>query len=344
MSPTPAEQMMRLTSDAGPWIFQSVAVAARLGIADHLGEEPVPLTELARRTGADADALYRFCRALDALGVLREHAGRTFSITPMGAVLKSDAPGTIRWSLEMLGGPVFKAFADSDHSVRTGEPAFDHVFGKPYHQFIAEDEDANRIFSAAMGGDLPPAVIDEFDLSGARKIVDLGGGRGTLLAHLLRRYPEADGVLQELPSIAHTGREYLAAQGLLDRCEVFGADFLDQVAPDGDVYLLSRTIQVLTDDEADKLLLGLRRAMRPGSRLVMMNRVLPEEPGFHVSKLTDLVMLVVYGGRERTVPELTGLLRRNGFDVLRTIAKQPPAGAKPDPRTAETAFEAVPAA
>lgn len=322
-------------------MFQSIAVAARLGIADHLGDRPVPVDRLASLVNSDTDALYRFCRALDALGVLREHDGRRFSLAPMGALLRSDAPHTIRWSSSMLGGPIFRAFAESAEAVRTGRNAFEIAFGTSYHDYLTTDAESNRMFIAAMGGDPPPSIIDDIDLGEPRTIVDLGGGQGTLLAKLLTRYPLASGVLQELPSVADAAHKYLASEGLADRAGVFAHDFLDTVAPSGDVYVLSRTIQVLSDEQAGQLLRGLRAAMHPESRLVMMNRVLPDEPGFHVAKLTDLVMLIVYGGRERTETELSALLEANGLSVVRVRRDQSAAG-KPDPRRAEIAFEAVP--
>ncbi|MEU7755580.1 methyltransferase [Micromonospora sp. NPDC049101] len=335
----PTEEMLRLHLMGGPWIAQSIYVASTLGVADHLGDKPTPVTDLAKVCEAHEGALYRFCRTLAALGVLREHPDRAFSITPMGATLRSDAPRSLRWGTMLHGSETFRAWADVMHTVRTGRPAFEHVFGEPFFAYLETHPELNEIFNKTMGvTDSTPSVLDEYDFSGCEQVVDLGGGIGTLLAAVLRRQPTARGVLQDLPSCVTDAPAHLAEQGVRDRCEIVAASFFDSVPQGADTYLLSRVLHNWAEDEALRLLRSVRDAIRPDGRLIVIDHLLPTTDGFHPGVLADLHMLVVLGGQDRTEAEMRALLEQSGFRVNGVRTSQ----ARVSPRT-ESLIEALPA-
>lgn len=333
----PGEQMLRLHLMGGPWINQSIYVAASLGIADQLGDEPRTISFLAKACDAHEDALYRFCRALAGLGVLRAHPGGAFSLTEMGRTLRSDAPNTLRWGIMLHGGETFRAWGNVLHTVRTGKPAFDDVFGTSFFEYLADHPEYNEIFHRTMGvTDRPPEVLAEYDFSRARVVADIGGGIGTLLASVLVRYEHLSGILQDLPEGVRGAADNLAAHGVAERCEVIGASFFDSL-PVADTYVLSRVLHNWDDDQAVELLTGVRKRMTEGGRLLVVDHLLPDTGGFHPALLADLQMLVVLGGKDRTESELRALLAEAGFTV--TAQWDGPVGTSP---RVDSMLEAVP--
>ena len=337
MDRAPADDLRHLHTMGGPWICQSLYVAAKLGIADELRDGPLSVTVLAERTGAHADALYRFCRVLAALDVLTTGPKRSFGLGKLGFPLLTDVPDSVRHGFVLQGEETFRAWTEVLHTVRTGRPAFDRVYGMDYFEYLAENPDASARFSQAMGNlDAPPAVLDDYDFSGCRTIVDLGGGAGTVLADVLSRLPSARGVLLELPNCAGPARDHLNELGVGDRCEVISGDFFASVPSDGDLYILSRVLHNWDDTDALRLLRQVRADMGAGARLVVIDHLLPDGDGFHPGLLADLHMLVLLGARERTEAELRELLEAAGLTVRRVIR----GAVGTDPR-AQCAIEAV---
>lgn len=333
--PNPEQAMQRLLLMSLPWVCQSVYVAAKLGVADHLDDdEPMAIAELAALTDAHTSSLYRFCRALAAIDLLVEHDGRRFTLAPMGRTLRSDDPGSLRAFVIVNGEEPFRAWGDVLYSVRTGRSAFERMFGMNHFEYLSQNAEANQVFHAMAGS--TPEVLEQCDLSDAGTIVDLGGGRGALIATLLQRYPHARGIVQDLPEAVAEAPEHLARQGVADRCDVVGRSFFDGVPAGGDVYVLSRVVHDWSDGDARRLLRGVHARMGAGSRLLVIDQMTPDVPGFHPGKFADLQMLVVLGGKERTLDELHKLLGECGF---RVTGVHPPAVPKP---RAETAVWAVP--
>jgi hypothetical protein len=332
-------ELNALVVATAPWAFQSLYVAAKLGLADLLADGSRSSDQLAESAGADPDALYRFCRALAGLGVFRELPDRVFALTATGAALRSDAPGGLRYFIIVNGEESFRAWADVMHSVRTGRPAFDHVFGMSHFDFLARERASSTAFNTMAGRGPAIEAVEGFDFSGDRVVVDVGGGMGGLLAHVLRGHPHLRGILLDTPAGVAEAPELLRRHGVADRTEVVGGSFFDAVPAGGDTYLLARVIHDWGDGDALKILARVREAMRPGARLLVIDKVIPAVDGFHPGKFADLQMLVVLGGRERTMDELTALLARGGFAV--TGARFP----EPDSHGggAEATIEAHPA-
>lgn len=307
-----------LVVTTAPWAFQSLYVAAKLGLADSLRQGPRPSDDLAAETGTHPGALYRFCRALAALGVLREYPGQVFGTTPMGAALRSDAPRGLRHFIIVNGEESFRAWADVMHTVRTGEAAFDHVYGMSHFAYLAQESGASTSFNAMARTGAPTQTVDRCDFGKDQVVVDVGGGAGGLLAHVLERYPRLRGILLDTPEGVAQAPGLLASRGVLDRAEIKGGSFFESVPTGGDSYLLSRVIHDWNDEDALRILRTVREAMPTGAQLVLIDKVIPDVPGFHPGKFSDLQMLVVLGGQERTLSELTALLDRAGFRITDT--------------------------
>jgi hypothetical protein len=312
---------MQVHQMGGPWIGQTIYVAAELGLADHLAGEPVPVSELAKRLACDEDALFRFCRVLAGIGVLAAHPGRAFTLTPAGGILRSDAPGGFRYGVILQSGACFRSWTEVMHTVRTGQPAFDKVHGLSYYDFLEAHPEENELFNRTMGvTSLPPAVaaLERYDFDGVRVLVDVGGGIGTLLASVLRRYPEMAGVLQDLPGVTADASTHLRELGVADRVTVIGASFFDEVAP-GDAHILSRILHNWNDEAAGRILRRVHAAMPPDGRLIVIDSVVPESGALHPSMLADLFMLVNLGGKERSEGDWRQLLADSGFELTRVV-------------------------
>lgn len=212
--------MMRLS--VGTWVSQALSVAAALGVADVIADGPRPVTEIADAVGADAQALYRVLRALGDVGVVEERERRTFALTELGGLLRTDSPGSMRNWAQLVGLPPWRGmWTDLLQTVRTGEPAFERVFGRPPFAYLAEHPEYAGVFDAAMtdlSKGVTGVVVDSYDFRDARTIVDVGGGNGALLAAVLGTSPDAHGVLFDRPEVVPGAQRLLRDPGLTGRC------------------------------------------------------------------------------------------------------------------------------
>lgn len=305
----------------GSWVTQAIYVSAEIGIADLLAIDPCTVEELAEETRTHPASLYRVLRALASVGIFREDAEGRFSLTEMGNLLRSDAPGSKRSLAIMAGAEFYRSWGGLLSSVETGGAAFDKVFGKQFFRYMSENPDRWRIYDAAMTGvhdseTIP--VLDAYDFRQFQTIVDIGGGNGLALAAILRRHTEARGILFDLPDVAKRAREVMARAGVPDRCRIVGGDFFESVPAAGDAYLLRHVIHDWEDREAVAILANCRDAMRPGGKVLVVETVIPNgnEPCF--GKWLDLMMLVV-GGRERTEDQYRELFSAAGLRLARIV-------------------------
>jgi O-methyltransferase domain/Dimerisation domain len=315
----------------GYYVSRAVYVAARLGIADLLADGPRSHDELARTTGTHADSLRRVLRLLASAGVfIEEHDGK-FALTPIGACLRSDGPGSMHAAALLFGGVTYQAWGDLLHSVETGESAFRRVFGKESFDYMAEHPDEAANFDAAMAGftkRIASAVADAYDFSPFRHLVDVGGGNGALLAGILRANPTLTGIVFDLPDVAIRAREQIHEPRLAGRCEIVGGDFFTEVPSGGDAYLLKHVIHDWNDERATEILKTCRRAMGAEAKLLLVEGVYPlridQSDESRGAAANDVNMLVCTGGRQRSEAEFRALYDAAGFRLTRFVPTQMP--------------------
>jgi len=312
---------------------RALHVAVRMGVVDAVARGLDDTATLASALGAHAPSLRRLLRALVAFGVLTETPDGRVGLAPMGQTLRSDVAGSARDLVLLWGDDDFQTtWGALEHCVRTGETAARHMFGASQWMTRYElDPTLLAVYSAGMATMAlmaAEAVLATCDLGSPRRIVDVGGGEGRMLAALLRAYPGARGVVLDRPEVAARASVRLAEAGLDRRAEALGGDMFDGVPPGGDVYLLSRVLHDWNDAEATAILRHCREAMQPDARLLVIERV-PGELG-HASAeqqghaLSDLNMLVRTGGRERTAEEYAALLRAARLRVTRIVPTKMP--------------------
>jgi hypothetical protein len=308
--PPPSVQMF------GMWLgvltTQMLRVAGDLGVWPPLQDGPRTSAELASATGAHEPSLHRLLRALAGLGLLRREP-RGWTLTPLGSAAAQFGRLT-PWAdavYDQLG-----------RAVQTGTTAMTFSHGCTLFEYLDEHPgdaaDFDRIMTLVNAGE-PQAVADAYDFAGVERLVDVGGGNGTLLAEVLRRQPALRGVLFDLP-----GTVDRAADGLSERCEIAGGDFFRAVPPGADAYLLSHIVHDWAEPQAVTILGRIREAIAPGGRLLIVEMVVPADETPHPAYMIDMLMLMLTGGMERTEEEYAELLARAGFRLERVIPTKAP--------------------
>lgn len=311
----------------GYWVSQSVYAIAKLGVADLLASGPQDAEQLARRLRIDRGALYRVMRALVSYGLFAEDRDRRFRLTPLGSLLQTEIPGSMRSMAIWNGELPYRAWGAVMHTMETGQPALRHALGMKLFEYLSQDPESRRVFDEAMTGlsvQVSNAVVSAYDFSGIKRIVDVGGGEGTLVAAILAAHDQMGAILFDLPAAAENAREQIEIAGLASRCEVIAGDFFAEVPAGADCYILASVIHDWDDEHSLRILRQCRAAMDQGSRLLLVECVIPDSSEPLFATLLDLQMLVVTGGRERTEPQFNDLLRGAGFRMTRTIQTAAP--------------------
>lgn len=297
---------------------QVIHVLAVLGIADRLAAGPATAQQLAAGVSVDAGALARVLRLAAYLGVVEEAPGDRFSLTAVGEGLRSDVPRSMRSGAIMLGAEHYRAWADLLYAVRTGAPAFPHVFGTDMFSYLSQHPDSQAVFDAAMAGNVEMQIgslADAYDFSAVGVLVDVGGGNGAVAAGVLAAHPGMTAVIEDQPQVLDAAREYLSRRGLLERCRLVPGSFFDFVPEGGDVYVMSHIVHDWSDEAAAKILRNCRAAMKLSSKLLLLEAVVPPHGTPAPVSLFDVNMLVMLGGKERTEEEFRRLLGDAGFTL-----------------------------
>ncbi|KJS54923.1 methyltransferase [Streptomyces rubellomurinus subsp. indigoferus] len=316
-----AETLLHLLT--GAWTTQALAVSARLGLPDALDTATAtdPRT-LARALGAHQESLTTLLRYLTMLGAVTEHPDG-YRLTELGTLLRADTPGSMRALALMYGGPFYQSFAALDHTVRTGEAAFDHLFGENHFDHFARDPELAATFDQSMAAGarmfepVPahPVVLAAAGAPRPGTVVDIAGGNGELLGRLLTAHPGLHGVLLERPHAVEAARRRLDALGCGDRADYVTGDFAD-VPAGADVYVLSRVLHDWDDARCAEILRHCARAMPAHADLLILERVLPADGSTSLATAWDLHMMCNTGGRERRADHYARLLADAGLQLL----------------------------
>jgi hypothetical protein len=324
----PEEHLSQLVD--GYLSTQLINVAVMLGIADALADGPRSSDDLADVAGANPLALHRVLRGLAALGVLDEQDGGRFGLTPSGALLRSGVPGSFRAAALARGGLYYQVAAELPDAVRRGGSAFEQAHGRSFFDHLAEYPDEAATFQASMAARSTheaDAVVESYDFGRFRRLIDVGGGQGILLAAILQSAPGVHGTLFDRPAAVEQARDRLRVAGVLDRCALVAGDFFAEVPAGGDCYLLSRVIHDWDDEAAVRILMRCRDAIAINGTLLLVEAILPEHAADQPAAIRmDLHMLTLLGGRERTEAEYRTLLATMGFTLDRVIRTPSPSG------------------
>jgi hypothetical protein len=324
----PVQLLLQMTT--GYVVSSCLWTAAELKVADHLQGGPKHVSELAKATGVKEDGLYRVLRVLAMTGVFSETENRTFALTQPAELLRSDHPNSQRDTVVWLADPFhLGVIAELMHSVKTGEPAVERVTGKPVFEFFASDPVEDVRFHNAMtnlSASFLPALFEAYDFSQFSTVVDVAGGHGYTICEILRRHPRLHGILFDLHPVVEGAEHRICEMALQSRCRTVGGDFFKSVPEGGDAYVMKMIIHDWDDERALMILKNCQRALRgkPNGKLILLELVLPPGDQFSPSKLIDIEMLLMTGGRERTAQEFRELLAKAGFRMTQIVPTKSP--------------------
>ncbi len=308
------------------WMAQAIYVAAELRLADLLAAGPRTSEDLAAVTATHAPSLRRLLRALTTIEICEEREDDSFEMTPMGSLLGTDVPGSLRSWILWWGSYLWPVWGNLLYSVKSGESARKLLMGTEGFEHLEQDPEGAAVFHQGLvelTRLISESVVRVYDFSGVRRIMDVGGGYGELLVTILKAYPAASGVLFDLPHAIEGGKRRFADAGLTSRCEFVEGSFFDSVPRGADAYILKSVIHDWDDEKSRLLLENCRRAMDTEGRLLLVERVLPDRmeisADHQAAARSDLTMLVALAAQERTETQFRNLLNSAGLRVSRMI-------------------------
>jgi hypothetical protein len=306
---------------------RALHVANELGIADLLKDGPRSIDDLSRATGAHQQSLYRLLRVLAGLGIFAEESPGRFMLTSSAAMLESGVSRSLHDAVMMVGdmtgdGSWWTAAGYLNHSVRTGEPAFNRIHSTAFFEYLSQHPEASRWFDRGLANFATPentSIVGAYDFRRFRNIVDVGGGQGGFLAEVLKAYPSVRGTLCDRSAVV-AEPYYLRAAGVIDRCEVVAGDFFKSVPTGGDAYILKRILHDWNDDSCVQILRRCRDVMDARARILVVDAVVPSGNEPHPSKVMDILMMLLVEGRERMEQEFLKLFQLAGLRLTKVVA------------------------
>jgi SAM-dependent methyltransferase len=311
----------------GYWVSQAIYVAAKLGIADLLKDGPQSCVALAAATGSNAPSLFGLMRALASVGVFSHVKRDSFALSRLAESLQTHAPASLRAMVITVGEIHYQACGNLLHSIQTGSPAFNNAFGANLFDYLGQHIAAADAFNQGMtnaSSMLAYAVLMAYDFAGISSIVDIGGGQGKLLEKILQFNPDIRGTVFDMASTIERANEQPGNNARRRRCSYVAGDFFSSVPQGADAYVLSSVIHDWDDNRAITILRNCRRAMTKNSKILLVEMIVPDAASASFSKLIDLNMLVMNGGRERTTAEFCALLNATDYKLTRIVPTMAP--------------------
>jgi ubiquinone/menaquinone biosynthesis C-methylase UbiE len=306
----------------GYWRTPAIAAATKLGLADHIAAGADRPESLAAATGMHAPSLYRLLRALATIDIFAEQPDGRFTLTPMAECLKSDHPSSLKALATMIGSEHYDCYGQLVEGLRTGEIVFDKIFGMPVFKYFSEHQEAARNFDAAMvgvHGQETAAMLKAYDFSPFGVLADVGGGNGSLISAVLKKYPKLQGMLVDLGHVIAHASDRLKAAKVLKRCQLIEGDFFQAVPAGADAYLMRHIIHDWDDERSILILKNIRKILPAHGRVLLVEGIV--EPGNKPSmaKSLDLTMLLITGGMERTESQYEQLFQAAGLRLERIV-------------------------
>jgi ubiquinone/menaquinone biosynthesis C-methylase UbiE len=319
------KKMLQLLSSL--WVTRAVGSFARLGLADVMEEGVEDHAAIAAARGLVPDRVYRLLRALSTVGIVTEPARGRFTLTPLGRLLSSHAPNNTRTTAIFLNDYFADMWMHLDDALAGERTAFEALKGEPFFDWLGEHPDEARRFNRMMlevHGPETPAIVAAYDFSPFGHVVDVGGGNGSLLSAVLAAYPSLRATLFDMVEAVAAAKR--GEGGPLPNVSFVTGDVLTSPVPEGgDIYLIRHLMHDYDDADCIRILHNVRRAMKPTARVLVLEAPLPSDDSPGPGRWLDLQVMVLCGGRERTVEEYAALFERTGLQLSRTIPTAHPA-------------------
>jgi len=304
-------------------VSSCLQVIAKLLIADRLAQSPETAEVLARETSTHAQSLYRILRMVASAGIFREDEQGRFHMTPTAELLRSDVPGSMQPWLVLRGEEWHRgSWNKLYNTVCTGDTAFNIAYGEGLFDYLKHDSDAATVFNKAMAAteSFTQAIVDAYDFGDAKKVIDVGGGYGSLLQAILQKNTHLDGILYDTKKVTDQAKKGIEDAGLTSRCEIIAGDFFSEVPAGADVFLLRRIIHDWDDEKSVTILKNCRKSMDKGMKLLLAETIIERGNAPSPGKFYDIDMMVMVGGLERTSDEYSALFEAAGFTLTNVVS------------------------
>ncbi|MEV6979271.1 methyltransferase [Kitasatospora sp. NPDC093806] len=298
----------------------AVRAAARLGVADALGDTPATATDLAAELGTEPRQLRRLLRALTCYGLFEELDGDRFAHTEMSRLLREDAPNSLRYiSLWCTEPWTWEAWPKLDEAVRSGRNVFPDLFGKEFFDYLHSDAgESAKVFDRAMTTSSRQSAADfaaYLDLAGVDTVVDIGGGQGHVLASLLEKHPALHGTLLDLPKVVAGADPRLREGGAFaPRARLVPGDCRVDIPVRADLYIIKNILE-WDDESTRRTLANVVAAARPGARVVVVENLVDDSPSMRFTTAMDLMLMLNVGGAKHSEQSMVRLMTEAGLDV-----------------------------
>ncbi len=301
-------------------LSRALHTVAQLKLADLFVQGEQSVAQVAQECGLNDDAIYRFLRFLASHEVFTEVSPKVFALTPLAELMVStNADSMYLWQLLEAEECRWRAYGHMDHSIKTGADAFTHIYGKGFYDYLSDHPDASERFDLGMKSfstKEDSTIAESFDFSRFSRIADLGGGEGGLLVNILKKYDGTTGMIFDLPHVKPVAEKYIAANNLTDRCQVQAGSFFEEVPRDIDAYIFKRVFHNWGDADVIKILKNVRDAMHNDARILMVDGVVKAGNEPDILKDVDMMMLVLFGGKERTQEEFESMFKQAGLQLV----------------------------
>lgn len=317
--------ILRITGQILP--ARCIGIAAELALADHLAETPMTADSLAHTCGIHAPSLFRMLRFLASIGIFHQDADGKFRNTDASNVLREGVPGSIRSLVRTTWQDVvWDTYKSMPKALEDGSTAFELAHGKPFFDHLADEQHLRALFDASMAlmsGPENDIIAATYPFGDSTSVIDIGGGRGGLLASILILHPELDGALFDQGQVI-AEPTLLSESNVMDRCELLAGNFFKEIPEGYDIYMLKRILHDWSDQDAIRILRGIRTAMSADSRVAVIDAVIKPGNDADPNKYLDVGIMTLLSGRERTAEEFEALFAEAGLQVLRIIPTPAP--------------------
>ncbi|PIM69057.1 methyltransferase [Streptomyces sp. JV178] len=316
--PPPAMRLRELVFGAA--CAAAIRAAARLGVADALGDDPMPVTDLAAAVKAEPKPLRRLLRALTCYGIFAEQPDGTFAHTDMSRQLREDAPDSLHFIALWCTEPwTWDAWPRLDEAVRSGQNVVEDLYGKEFFDYLNNDApESADVFNRAMTTSSAQSARDVaqfLDLSGSSTVADIGGGQGHVVASLLEKHPSLTGILLDLPRVVENADPRLRPGGALaDRMRIVPGDCRTAVPARADVYIIKNILE-WDEDSTRRTLRNVIEAGGPGTRVIVIENLVDDTPSMRFSTAMDLLLLLNVGGAKHTTESMVARLTDAGLVI-----------------------------
>lgn len=302
-----------------------IYVAAKLRLADLIAEGLTDSTSLANHLEVAQTPLLRLLRALASLGFCRETSSDAFELDEIGHLLRENHPDSQRHKALLAVEQYWPSWMNLLYSVQTGETAFEFVHGMSPWTYREQNPELGECFNLSLQRETDKStesIIAALDLKAVSTIADIGGGTGALFIKILTAYPYLTGTLFDQGHVVAATQKRLERAGLTPRGTTLGGDLFTAIPVTADLYILKSVLHDWDDTQCNTILRNCRAAMHRDSKLVLIERLLPEKGGDEKVSLLDIRMLLITGGKERSLKEYQRLTHEAGLLLQQTVATE----------------------